>query len=71
MAKQRIIVDVYIDEESVHQIFMLSATEKPTRHCMPNCCSTSGIFTDNDDLDEFLAEHADEIEITDDYRAGC
>ena len=70
MAKEELIIDVYTDEASGEQIFFLTPQATPTKVIMPECCSDSGIFTDLDDLEEFLAEHAEEIVIVKDYRDG-
>lgn len=70
MAKEELIIDVYTDESNGDQIFFLTPQKTPAKILMPECCSDSGIFTDPDDLEEFLAEHAEEIVIVKDYRDG-
>ena len=35
---------------------------------MPDCCGVSGFFTNEDDLDEFLEENSDRLDVVNDYR---
>jgi hypothetical protein len=68
MAKEKVIIDIIMDEERGDQIFILTPEHDGTKIKMPDCCSTSGVFTDEDDLNKFLEDKAGEFDLVKDYR---
>jgi len=68
MAKEKVKIDIFTDEASGDQIFFLVPAATPAKVIMPDCCTDSGIFTDEDDLNAFLEEHAGQMEIVEDFR---
>ena len=67
--KENVFIDVYLTEDS-QEIYFLGQYEGETAggRTMSDTCSSSGFFYDKDELDKHLEEHADEIEIVQDYR---
>ena len=68
MTKERLIIDVFTDEARGDQIYFLTPEKTPAKVTLPDVCDDSGIFTDEDDLNAFLEEHAGEFELVKDYR---
>jgi len=68
MAKEKLIIDVYTDEARGDQIFFLTPAEGGAKVTLPDVCTDSGIFTDEDDLNAFIEEHGHEFELVKDYR---
>lgn len=76
--KERIIIDQYLSEDGFELYFVADA--KPSHYIGPRknrwpvysnmccLCNSSGFFTDENALDEWLEENKDEIEILKDYR---
>lgn len=63
--KEQVDIDIIWDE-SGHSVYQVIASG--LSGCPADVCGGSGMFIDEYALDEFLEDHADEIEIVTDYR---
>jgi hypothetical protein len=64
--KEGVVIDVYMDEfkrGKFYRIVLNGRLDDP-----PTICDGGGYFLNEDDLEEFLAENSDYIEVVKDYR---
>ena len=72
--KERVFIDVYHSEDGGHDIYQLKSYGNVLRtwkeYGPADVTSNGGFFLDSDELDEFLEDHADKIEVVEDFRTG-
>jgi len=65
--KEKVYVDVFNTEDS-YTIFFLGSVKYQKQRFMADVCQDSGFFYYEDELNQFLEDNADEIEVVEDYR---
>lgn len=66
--KEKVYIDVFLTEDGYEIYFLGSHKEDGKGRIQADVCDSSGFFYDEDNLNSFLEENEDEIEIVEDYR---